>query len=269
MELLDVVFRLVAGCLIGFTIGLTGVGGGVLVLPTLVSVFGLPPTMAVGTASLYTFLTKIYATIEHFRKKTIQTRIGFLFLTGAIPGTVGASIAINYVVDRLDGAAVARLQDSLKWLMITVMAVSAIMVFVNTISKKKAPAEPVERKGLSQIVPGVLLGLLVGALLGATSIGGGVLVIPILILFFRLTASRTVGTSIFIAVILSLITAIIYGKGGQIDLKTGILMFAGSTVGVFFGAKTCAKASEKVLKVVLVCIIVVSIGLMLAGNVGH
>lgn len=269
MEVTDVLVRLVAGGIIGFTIGLTGVGGGVLVLPTLVSVFGLPPTVAVGTASLYTFLTKIYATVEHFRKKTIQAKIGFLFLAGAIPGTVAASIAINRIVDRFDAQAVEKLQTSLKWLMITVMAVSAILVLINTIAKKKPVADQAAKKSGSQVIPGILLGLLVGALLGATSIGGGVLVIPILILFFQLTASRTVGTSIFIAVILSLITAVIYGKGGQIDLKTGILMFAGSTVGVYFGAKTCARASEKVLKVVLVSIIVFSIGMMLVGSAGH
>ena len=66
-----VILRVIVGAVIGFCIGMTGVGGGAIVVPTLTSGFGLPPSMAVGTASLYTLITKIFATATHIRLKTM------------------------------------------------------------------------------------------------------------------------------------------------------------------------------------------------------
>ncbi len=66
----SIIVQLILGVVIGFSIGLTGIGGGVLVLPSLTLILGLPPSVAAGTASLYAFLTKIQATVEHFRLKT-------------------------------------------------------------------------------------------------------------------------------------------------------------------------------------------------------
>ena len=80
--------KLLTGLVIGASIGLTGIGGGVLVLPTLTLLFGLPPTVAVGTANLYSFLCKLSATYFHYKQKTIAFGTSGCFLIGAIPACI-------------------------------------------------------------------------------------------------------------------------------------------------------------------------------------
>lgn len=87
-----IVVRLVCGLAIGFAIGMTGIGGGVLVMPTLTILLSLPTSVAVGTASLYALLVKIYAVFEHYKLKTINFRVSGLVLAGAVPGNIVASV---------------------------------------------------------------------------------------------------------------------------------------------------------------------------------
>ncbi|HIG47205.1 MAG TPA: hypothetical protein EYQ20_12540, partial [candidate division Zixibacteria bacterium] len=88
--------KLLTGLVIGASIGLTGIGGGVLVLPTLTLLFGLPPTVAVGTANLYSFLCKLSATYFHYKQKTIAFGTSGYFLMGAIPANLAVSIGLTW-----------------------------------------------------------------------------------------------------------------------------------------------------------------------------
>jgi uncharacterized membrane protein YfcA len=97
-----------------------------------------------------------------------------------------------------------------------------------------------------------VLGGVIGGLIGATSVGGGVLIVPMLIIVFGLTASRTVGSSIFIAMVLTLITAIMYGKGGELDVLTAVIMAVGSLAGVRYGSRLSVRLPEQGLKLVMV-----------------
>ena len=93
-----VAFLVAVGAAIGFCIGMTAIGGGILAVPALALGFGLDPSVCVGTASLYTFLTKIFSTYRHFKLGTIRYRISAYFLLGAIPG---AGIGAWYVNARV------------------------------------------------------------------------------------------------------------------------------------------------------------------------
>ncbi|NRA38215.1 MAG: sulfite exporter TauE/SafE family protein [Planctomycetes bacterium] len=270
LDAVEIVIRLVLGLFIGFTIGLTGVGGGSLVLPALTVLLGMPSTAAVGTASLYAFLTKIYAGFEHFRRKNIHMRVAIVFLIGAVPANVLCSYWISSFKDKHSIEEVASFNQYLTYFIALVMVVSVVLMLVNLMLKnrEKNNAEAAKSDGTIEIkgkniAIGITCGALVGGLIGSTSVGGGVIVVPLLILLFKMPTTRTVGTSIFIALILTLVTALIYGKGGEMDYETALIMTAGSFAGVYFGSKLCAKIPERPLQIVVISLICVSAIMML------
>jgi len=95
---------ILVGGIIGVAIGLTGVGGGALIQPTLVYVLGLPPVEAVGTGLLYATITKFGGVFGHYRQKTIRVRRILLFLAGSVPGVLAAAEVINYLNKQFDPA---------------------------------------------------------------------------------------------------------------------------------------------------------------------
>ena len=94
-DFIDLLKMLLSGGVIGFFIGLTGVGGGVLVLPVLTKVFGLDETVAVGTGSLYNFITRVYAGIAHIKLKNVHWRTVFIFLIAAMPANIATALYVS------------------------------------------------------------------------------------------------------------------------------------------------------------------------------
>jgi hypothetical protein len=283
LTVLEIVYRLIAGVGIGFVIGLTGVGGGVLVMPALTILFKFETTMAVGTASMYACLTKIYAGFEHFRLKNIDFSVSNLFLFGAIPGNIVTIFAILWYKQVAEPNAVTTFQSNLKVFIAVIMLISAAMMIYNLLQKKKAKsndvADSAEKK--HNILLGVTCGLIIGSLIGATSVGGGVLVVPMLVIFFGLTTNRTVGSSIYIALVLVGVSTILYSfgpslvanfcegtakvaAGKQVEYATAIIMAVGSLLGVFFGSRLSVKMPEKPLTIFVIILILVSAVAMLA-----
>jgi uncharacterized membrane protein YfcA len=271
--------RLVLGLVIGFCIGLTGIGGGVLVLPSLTILLGLPPSAAVGTASLYAFLTKCYAAYRHFRLKTVARRLSFVMLAGAVPGTFVAAFFINRCVTAMEGdvAALQSFQGFLKNFMAVVVLLAAAILTLNLVTRWRAASketrdelhEKLTRRPILRDSLAVAVGALVGTLIGSTSIGGGVIVVPLLMIFFGLTASQTVGTSIFVAVVLTLAASIVYGTGSQIDAATALIMAVGSLSGVYVGTRLSVRVPERLLRGVLVAVIIIAGIAMLLKQGNH
>ncbi|NQU39937.1 MAG: sulfite exporter TauE/SafE family protein [Lentisphaerae bacterium] len=277
LGLIEIAARIVSGTLIGFCIGLTGVGGGVLVIPTLTLLFKLPPSTAVGTASLYAFLTKVAATVHHCRLKNIAARTAAWFLVGAVPATITIAALITRTLARLEGdsSAIQTFQGNLRLFIACLILLSCVMLIVNMIRGLRRTDEERGPSGLAAAIAvrpalhkqlAIGLGALVGGLIGATSVGGGVIMVPLLIFVFGLSSSQTVGTSILIAAVLTPVTSAIYLIGGEIDLGTAISMAAGSMVGVPFGSRLSVRLPENTLKAVVVGVVVVAALLMLAGN---
>lgn len=270
LSLLEIVVRLVLGLLIGFCIGLTGVGGGVLVLPALTLMLKMNPVMAVGTASFYSFLTKVSATFHHIKLKTIDWKVSLLFLAGALPANAVVSLWVTH------READPEFLQALK-LFITGTVFFCVGVMVLNLAgqirkakgggtRKTLSARIAERPHHSRIL-GVVVGVVVGGLIGATSIGGGVLIVPLLMILFGLEARRTVGSSIFIAVVLTLLTSVIYGsKGGAMDWTTAIVMSAGSLAGVPSGSKLSVKMPDKLLQGIVITLIFIAAVLMIFKN---
>ena len=273
MELFDltidaVLLRLLLGMVIGFCIGLTGVGGGVLVLPALTLILHIDPIAAVGTTTLYAFLTKIAATYHHVRLKTIDWSISSRFLIGAVPANIVTAIWVSSQGED------AHFKIVLTRFIVIVIFAAVCLMILNMITrarpavveKEHALAEQINERKAVHTRLCIELGILCGGLIGATSIGGGVLIVPLLIILFGLPASRTVGTAIFIAFILTMVTALIYGTHGEQDRVTAIIMAGGSVAGVYYGSKLSVRMPELFLRVIVVVLVLVAAIMMLGQS---
>ena len=268
LSLIEIVVRVLVGGGLGFVIGMTAVGGGVLGVPVLV-LFGLPPTTAVGTASLYSLLTKGYAAVLHFRQRTVDMPMVAVLLAGALPGTLVTAWLISRYASANSGEALARFQFALTVAIVCVMIV-ALFLMITSIRRKRQAADsaPPERTALPKVV-GAAIGLLIGVVLAATSIGGGVVMIPVLMLIFGLPASRTVGTSTLVSIVLTMMAALIYGANGQLSIATAVFMSIGSLIGAPLGARMTKKLPERQLQVIIVTVMAVAILVMLTQLLPH
>jgi uncharacterized protein len=268
-----VLLKIGVGAFVGFAIGLTGVGGGVLLMPALTLVIGLPPVMAVGTANLFNLLAKSYAFYEHYRLKTIRFKASWIFLAGAIPGAAGAGILLNAYVQthRDEIETVKHIQEGLRYVIAGAIITSLILLLVTYAAQRKAKHAPLIEGDIRGIKLwfGLILCFIAGALIGLTSVGGGALVVPILLIFFGLSVEGTVGSSIFIALMLMLTNTIVYGFSGQTDWRTALLMVMGAFGGIALGSRMAVKVTERTLRWIIVSVIFVAAVLILIKPGGH
>ena len=135
----SLILKAATGLIIGFSIGMTGIGGGILVLPALVILFEMSATVAVGTANLYSFLTKFSATYHHWKQKTIAIRISGYLLAGAVPANIAVSYLITDYVSGLesDPLALSEMQDTLKQFIGALILVSAAFIIGDLLSRHR------------------------------------------------------------------------------------------------------------------------------------
>ncbi len=284
VDILTTVVQLVAGALIGACIGMTGIGGGVLILPVLTLGFGLPSTVAVGTAHLYSCLCKLPAVFFHFRQGTIRFRTSAYFLVGAVPATVAVALWITGYAGAMDQTDPAwqALQANLRQFIAVVVILSGLLIlwhmFMRPGSRARAgQADQAERADQAdQRIPArvsgakvflvAILGAVIGGLIAATSVGSGILIVPLMIIIFRLTAVDTVGSSIFIALTLTFTSSIIYAGSSQLDLAIAVIMAAGSLVGVPVGVRMSRRIPERYLQITITGLVLVAGAIMLTGG---
>lgn len=281
----DIVLRLILGLVIGFCIGLTGIGGGVLVMPALTLALGLSPAEAVGTASLYAFITKTAASHSHNRLGNVNWRATRLVLAGGVPGCILVAYAVNATLarfgkmDKVEEA--AAFQAGLGLLLASVVLLAALIMIHQVVKHNGKGGDvsvPDETQPVAQtpaqIAFASVSGVFVGALIGATSVGGGVILVPLLGML-KLTPRQTVGTSVVIALALTLVTSVIYGGGAQLAWSTGLIMGVVALLGARLGAKSTNKVPQDTMRWMLAGIVVFSALLMLwkqfsgAGMGGH
>lgn len=262
----DVILLLLSGVVLGFLIGLTGIGGGVLTVPFLLLVVKLEPIAAVGTAGLYGVLTKIWAGFRHYRQGTLNLEVGIRFFLAAVPGVLVGALAVKWSRVSLSPSGVAMLQEIVSYMVMASIsfALVALLFDYNRLDTRFLSS----RRGAVVKFPCLFL---VGAVMGMTSVGGGILIIPSLLLFYRET-SRYVGTSIFVAVLLMAVMSTLYaligrGQGAQdVDLAVAAFMSVGSFAGVHYGAALCKRMEPRRLQTVVVGVVVLAVVMMVVDR---
>lgn len=241
------------GFFVSVLVGLTGVGGAALLTPLLVLI-GINPTIAVGSDLVYNSVTKLFGTIQHARQKTINWALVKYLAFGSIPG---AAIAVLFL--ELYRPLYTNQEKVIRTVLGIVLIIVAIATIFHTLLINQNTASRLQSKGISEkrsmmIIVGVVLGFIVGL----TSIGSGSLFALAMLLLFRLKASELVGTDIAHAFILVTVSGALHTSFGNVDFMLVLNMILGSIPGVIIGSKLSSKVPTKILRVIISIIILIS-----------
>ena len=250
---------------VGVLVGMTGIGGGSLMTPLLILVFGIKPITAVGTDLAYGAVTKTVGGWRHLRQGTVDMSLSWWMAVGSVPSAVGGV----YVLELLERA----YGDEFDELLIVVLAITLLFTGVMTLTralflkalhdKERHSIDMTRRNKINAIV----LGALVGFVLGVTSAGSGALIAVGLILLFRLVPSRVVGTDIFHAAILLWAAAAAHLVAGNVDFPLAANILIGSIPGVWIGSNLTLRVGNSVLRTTL-ALVLIGAGLALLSKAG-
>src|SRR5215218_10552979 len=250
---------------VGVLVGMTGIGGGSLMTPLLILVFGIKPVTAVGTDLAYGAVTKTVGGWRHLRQGTVDMSLSMWMAVGSVPAAVGGV----YILELLENAYGDEFDD----ILIVVLAITLLFTGIVTLTralflkalrdKERHSIEMTRRNKISAAV----LGALVGFVLGVTSAGSGALIAVGLIMLFRLVPSRVVGTDIFHAAILLWAASAAHIVAGNVDFALAGNILIGSVPGVWIGSHWSVRVPVPVLRTTLAVVLIGS-GLALLGKAG-
>lgn len=258
---MDLMYPL-AGFAVGAIVGLTGVGGGSLMTPLLVLLFGVSPSVAVGTDLLYAAVTKAGGTVVHSLKGTVDWAVTRALAVGSIPAaTLTLLLVHQFFPGGIDGAS-GLISFSLG---IALVLTAAALVFckkLQAFAERHAPAVPSPRRTFWLTV---LTGAILGALVSISSVGAGALgVTALFFLYPSMPAHRIVGSDIAHAVPLTLVAGLGHWFLGSVDWFLLGSLLLGSLPGIWLGSQVSAKVPEKILRPILAGMLVL-IGSKLIG----
>jgi len=245
--------------LVGTLVGLTGVGGGSLMTPLLVLLFGFHPATAVGTDLLYASVTKSVGTVVHHKGRTVDWKIVSGLATGSIP----ASIVTLVMMGQL-GVNAAHNPVILNLLLGAALLLTSFAVFFRPWILRWA-GDHIHGMRRGQVTRWtIVLGATLGVLVSVTSVGAGALgTTALLILYPRLPVSRIAGSDIAHAVPLTLIAGIGHWLLGSVDFGLMAALLIGSIPGIIIGSLLGTRSSDAVLRPILaVTLLVVSVRLL-------
>lgn len=240
-------------------VGLTGVGGGSLMTPLLVLMFGFHPATAVGTDLLYASVTKSVGTVVHHKSQTVDWKIVGGLASGSIPAAIVTLLFMAHF-----GMTSAKSPVLLSLLLGGALLLTSFAVFFRPWILRWAGGhiESVGARGVTRWT--VLLGLALGVLVSITSVGAGALgTTALLILYPKLPVARIAGSDIAHAVPLTLIAGLGHWLMGSVDFALMLALLAGSIPGIIVGSLLSTKTSDSVLRPILaITLLVVSVRLL-------
>jgi uncharacterized membrane protein YfcA len=244
----------VAGFLVGALVGLTGVGGGSLMTPLLVLLFGFHPATAVGTDLIYASMTKSVGTAVHHKGETVDWRIVRSLASGSIPAAILTLTAMAYL-----NISTAKSAFVLNVLLGGALLITSIAVFFRPWILRWA-GDHIEAMEIGRVTTWtILLGALLGVLVSITSVGAGALgTTALLILYPKLPIARIAGSDIAHAVPLTLIAGIGHWLMGSVDLTLMAALLAGSIPGIIVGSLLATRSSDSVLRPILAATLLIS-----------
>lgn len=227
------------GLVMGWVVGVSGIGAGTLTMPLLVLWLGVPPLSAVGSNVVYSALTKVVGGWQHAGLRTVDYRIVGRMAVGSVP----ASILAAWWISSLD-TDVARYEAVVNRVIGAALIAAALVLAGQALLRRGAAAHHREPNGWLLGSAGVLLG---GAV-GATSVGSGSFGTAILSFTTRLQGARIVGTVTVHAVVLMLASALTHLAVGTVRPELVAALLVGSIPGVVLGSRLTVRIPEPVLR---------------------
>lgn len=226
-----IVVRILIGLFVGILVGLTGVGGGIVLLPILTSMLGIPPIIAVGSDAAVNAITKIGAGVVHWRSGNVNWRLLGALTLGSIPGAALGVLWLG-VLHATRGAGVNRVLNIAIAILLIVVPVASLYT---ARLARKPDALPVTRT----ITPAyglAIIGFVVGLLVGVTSIGSGTVALLLLLIFFAYAPTTIIGTDVVHGFVLTAFTSVLQMKLGNVDYSLVGYILIGSIPGGIIGA---------------------------------
>lgn len=243
----------VAGLLVGFLVGLTGVGGGSLMTPILVLLFGISPATAVGTDLLFAATTKMAGSAVHGMKATVDWKIVRRLASGSVPAAIVTLIGISWF---------GKLGKETSHIILLVLGCMLVLTSIATLFQKQLAVFAKTHERLDEdesLWPTVGLGLVLGTAVTISSVGAGAIgVTALLMLYPALRVSKIVGSDIAHAVPLTLVAGFGHWMIGGVDPLLLVNLLIGSIPGVIAGSLLSSRAPDHILRPALAAVLLFS-----------
>ncbi|ARO28557.1 MULTISPECIES: sulfite exporter TauE/SafE family protein [Rhizobium] len=268
------------GAAVGFLSGMFGVGGGFLITPLLIF-YNIPPVVAVATGANQVVASSISGAITHFRRGTLDVKLGTVLLVGGLTGaTVGIWIfSLLRAIGQLD------LIISLMYV-IFLGAVGGLMLLesINAMRRAARNEPPAPRKPGHQhwvhklplkvrfkkskiflsVIPIIALGFAIGILTSIMGVGGGFIMVPAMIYLLRIPTNVVVGTSLYQIIFVTAYTTIVQAATNfSVDIVLAFILMVAGVVGAQYGVRVGQKLRGEQLRALL-GLLVLAVGLRLA-----
>ncbi|EJF82906.1 sulfite exporter TauE/SafE family protein [Candidatus Bartonella washoeensis] len=262
------------GVVAGFFSGLFGIGGGFLITPLLIF-YNIPPAIAVGTGANQMIASSVTGAITHFRRRTLDIKLGFLLVIG---GGIGSLIGIQ-IFSVLKKLGQLDLMISLLYVLLlgSVGTLMIIESWCDMMRQRKAPKVNVRLAGRHNwihrlpfkmrfrtsmiyvsVIPVLGIGLIVGLLSSIMGIGGGFFMIPALIYLLRVPTSVVIGTSLFQITFVSSFTTILQSVSNQsVDIVLAFLLMLGGSIGAQYGTRAGRRLKAEQLRMALAFLVLI------------
>ena len=253
LSYLDVWPLIVAGgFVVGFLVGMTGVGAGSLMTPFLISQVGVPPTLAVGTDLLFAGITKASAAARHHNFGNVNWPVVRWLAAGSVPGAISMLALLAYLDPDME--AIAR---TIKAALAAALVISSLAILLYPVVAKDRLAMLSETNDTPpRPLPTMLLGLGLGSVVTLTSVGAGAIgVVVLTALYPTLVTRRLVGTDIVHAIPLTLISGAGHASMGNVNLVLLGLLLAGSIPGIAIGSRLTGRLPDWLLRVALALVL--------------
>ncbi len=243
---------LTIGIITGLLVGLTGAGGGAVLTPALVLGVGIPAPIAVGTDVLVAAVMKLAAGGSYARDKAVDWPLVGALALGSIPGVILGSALTGMLPEPL----------IIRFIGAAVLLTGAVTTW-RLVRRTTQPSQALEGPGrwLTAAAGGVT-----GLLVGATSVGGGTLLLAVLAIGWPLSAKRVVGTDIAHGLLIAAVAALAHGAAGRIDAGLALPLLSGGVPAAILSARIATRIPESALRVTVAATLVL-LGVGLLGEV--
>ena len=234
---------ILAGAIVGFAVGLTGMGGGALMTPVLVLLLHVQPAAAVSSDLVASVFMKPVGSAVHLRRRTVHRKLAMWLAVGAVPAGFAGAAFLNLVAH---GKTV---EHDVKYALGAALLVAVVGLAARTLTKAPTPRHDHGHFPEVRVVPTLLVGVLGGFVVGVTSVGSGsLMIVALMFLYPTLTGGQLVGTDLVQSVPLVAAAALGQLLFGQVQLGLTASLMIGSVPAVYLGARLSASAPTGLLR---------------------